>query len=136
MTGSEPTWGEPPIPDVLARLLRERWSIPKADRLTADVHGDEGALSVELTSGRSTFRIRVTYRAGAGSGNDPWMLLADAVDALVGQLQESGHDHRALPAGEGVAFQGATFRVEVEKTVPELQRLADRLLGDAEDRDP
>lgn len=118
--------GDPPIPEVVARLLRERWGID-ARRLEVETLPD--GLGVSIDEGRSVFGIRVRYRSGAPDG-DPWMLCADALDALVGTLVENDWGHRELPAGEGVAFGGALFAVDVTRSVPELQKVADRILED------
>lgn len=125
----DPAWGVPPVPDVVARLLRERWSIPAEERLAVEVDESTGALSLDLGAGRVVYRLRVQYQAGATGEDDPWMLMADALDALLGELEEQGRAHRTLPSGDGVEFRGARFRVEVERLVPELVRVADRLLG-------
>lgn len=134
MSAATPRWGEPPVADVVARLLAERWGIGEPEVLTVDVDEAEGAVAAHLGAGPSRYTVRVTYRAGAGQDRDPWMLLVDALDALFGQLEESGREHRTLPSGEGVEFRGASFAVEVERSVPELQKLADRLIeeGDAD----
>lgn len=130
-TSADAGWGEPPVPDVVARLLTERWEIDTPDVLTVDLNPSETSMTAELTSGPSVFRLRLVYRRGAGPGQDPWMFLVDALDALVGMLEESGRDHRTLPKGEGVEFAGASFLVEVERHVPGLQKVADRLLDSA-----
>ncbi|MEO1227616.1 MAG: hypothetical protein AAFZ18_01835 [Myxococcota bacterium] len=129
MNDDEPTWGEPPLGEWVAQLLAERWEIPPDDKLRVDMDTKGGGVEAVLTSGSTEIEISVTYRSGAHD-RDPWMVLVDALDALFGQLEESGRDHRALPTGEGVSFGGAEFLVNVEKRVPELQRLADRLLND------
>ncbi len=124
MTGA--TWGDPPVPEVVARLLRERWSVPATDAI---VMGDlECGLFVEITSGREVYRVAVRLERGP-AGADGWALCLDALDALVGSLEESGRAYRELPQGEGVAHGDGLFTVEVERRVPELKRLADRLLG-------
>lgn len=125
---SQPTWGDPPVPDVLADLLAERWVID--DVLRIEVDPEVGALALDLDAGQEQYRIAVAYRSGAGE-RDPWDLLVDALDALIGQLEASGRQHRSLPAGEGVEFHGAYFAVHVARSVPELDRLADQLLGES-----
>lgn len=124
----EPKWGEPPIGDVIARLLAERWDID--DTVRVDVDPDARALAASIDDGQQVVEVRLTYRSGAGD-RDPWMLLADGLDALIGQLEEGGRRHRALPAGEGVDYLGAQFLVAIDRRVPELQRIADQLLGDS-----
>jgi len=124
-----PAWGDPPIPDVLAALLAERYPLADGERFEVDVQ-DEGLAATLRGPGHQT-RICLKYEAGARS-RDPWELLVDALDALIGQLVENGRQHRALPVGSGVEWDGARFQVEVEKDVPELRDLADRWLsGDA-----
>lgn len=120
-------WGDPPVPDVVARLLGERWSVPAEDTLTVDVDPAAGELRAHWTRGRARIELDVRYTDGP-DGAEPWMMVVDALDALVGQLAESDLDHRALPRGEGVDFQGARFEVRVERRVPELERLADQLI--------
>lgn len=124
---AEPTWGEPPIGEVIAQLLAERWDLSSDDRLRVEVGEGAGTLTAVLASGSTETEVAVTYRSGAGE-RDPWIILVDALDGLFGQLQEANRDHRVLPSGEGVVFGGAQLAVRVEKHVPELQRLADHLL--------
>lgn len=126
----DPSWGEPPVPDVVAALLTERWSIPEGDVLTVNVEVEEPrSLSARLRSGSVQYDLQLKYRSGARD-RDPWMLLVDALDGLIGQFEESGRNHRELPSGEGVEYRGASLAVEVTRKVPELQRLADGLLGE------
>lgn len=121
----EPVWGEAPIPDVMAALLAERHPLGPGERFDVDVL-DRG-LGCALVAARHVVRIQIRYESGACS-RDPWELLVDALDALVGQLVESDGDYRRLPIGQGVQFEGAFFSVDVEKDVPELRDLADRWL--------
>lgn len=125
----EPVWGEAPVPDVLAALLAERYPLEEEERFEAEVR--ERGLACTLRAPHHAIRIQIDYAAGARS-RDPWVLLVDALDALVGQLIESGRAHRELPTGTGVEYEGAQFRVLVEKEVPELGALADRWLRGSE----
>ena len=120
-------WGEPPHPDVVARLLAERHPIRAGERLRVDVDEADGRLVATLWNPRHRWAISVRWEAG---GDDsPWMLMADALDALFGALIESGRAHRELPAGAGVEHQGARFTIEVQHDLPEVTRLADQLLA-------
>lgn len=121
------------MPDVVARLLHERWGLAKDDELAVEVDEAEGSVAAQLKSGASIFHGKVLYRSGAGPDRDPWMLLVDALDALLGQLEEGDRNHRMLPSGEGVEFQGVQLQVSVERSVPELQRVADQLLAGADE---
>lgn len=127
MGASGPTWGEPPHPDVLARLLRERYEVPASERLDVDPLG-RGLRLTWRTSTRQTV-FEVTYLRGAAPKEDPWDRVVDALDALAGQYVESGRDHRRLPRGDDVEHLGCFYRVRVESDVPELRRMADRLLS-------
>jgi hypothetical protein len=121
-----PAWGDPPVPDVLAKLLAERYPLAEGERFDVEVLDD--AIACTLVAPSHQIRVRIRYESGARS-RDPWELLVDALDALVGQLVESGRRHRELPVGPGVEWDGARFTVEVEKDVPELRDLADRWLA-------
>ncbi len=133
----EPAWSEPPVGDELAALLRERWRLMQAETLSVEViEGEARALSLTLAAEQHLFRIRVAYLRGAGPDRDPWMLMADALDALLGQLLEEDRDHRALPTGSDVEYEGAVFEVHVEKQTPELDALADALLMKSGGADP
>jgi hypothetical protein len=123
---TEPSWGEPPVPDVLARLLRERHGLSASDRVS--VEPVDRGLSLELRSSGRCVRFELTYLRGAGPSEDPWDRIVDALDALFGQYLESGRDHRSLPTGDDVEHAGAFFRVRVESTVPELEKIADHML--------
>lgn len=120
-----PIWGEAPVPDVMAKLLAERHPLDEGERF--DVEVLDGAIACTLMAPKHRIRVAVRYESGARS-RDPWALLVDAVDALVGQLVERGRRHRELPVGPGVEWDGARFTVEVEKDVPALRDLADRWL--------
>lgn len=122
-----PKWGDAPVPDVLARLLRERYGLPGADVLNVDVT-DEG-LALNLEAGGRTTRLEVTYLRSEDVEVDPWDRVVDAVDALFGQWLEAGRDHRALPIGDDVEHEGAFFRVRIESKVVALERLADQILA-------
>jgi len=122
-------WGEAPQPEVVAELLRERHG--PFDGLEVDLHAtDPRGLTVSIDEGRQRTLIDVRFLRGASA--DAWLTVADALDALVGSWVEAGKDHRALPSGEDVAFEGAEMRVRVERTIPELERVADRLLGEGD----
>lgn len=122
--------GPPPDGEAIAELLTERHSTRAGDRVTVWSRATpRPALAVALESGRDRYEIELEYVEGA-AGREIWMILADALDALFGTLVESGRAYRDLPAGEGVEFEGATFDVRVEHTIPELSRAADELLGE------
>lgn len=132
MTESKDTvtegWGDPPHPDIIARLLGERHPIQTGEKLRVDVLEKEGRIAAHLSSPRHRWQISVRWQAG-GAGQSPWMLMADALDALFGSLIESQRDARALPTGEGVEYQGVHYEVEVQHDVPEATKLADQLLA-------
>ena len=119
-------WGEPPHGDVIARLLAERYPILPGEKLTVDVAEDR-RMVLALWDRRHRYTLSVKYVAGA-AGRDGWLLIADALDGLFGTLMENGRRHRDLPSGAGVLFEGAVFEVVVERDLPEVTKLADRLL--------
>ncbi len=121
-------WGDPPHPDIIARLLGERHPVQPGEKLRVDVEEKEGRITVHLWNARHRWRIGVRWQAGRAP-DGPWMLMADALDALFGSLIESNRDARALPVGEGVEYQGAHYDVQVQHDVPEATKLADQLLG-------
>jgi hypothetical protein len=125
----EPSWGEAPRPDELAALLAERWPAGKGIEYRVEVGEEPRSLAAHLVGSRQVFVVAVTYLRGAGRDRDPWMLMADAIDALVGQLVESRMSHRELPAGTDVEHEGAFFEVRVERRDPKLDLLADHLLS-------
>lgn len=94
------------------------------------VRVDEAALELqfELVSGTSRFLIRLSPEE-PNRLSDGWDTLLDALDALVGQFEESGRNHRSLPSGKGIAFREAKLNVDVQRNVPELERLASQILG-------
>ncbi|MCK6551477.1 hypothetical protein L6R52_36915 [Myxococcota bacterium] len=120
--------GPPPDVEVLAELLTERYPIKKTEtlRITSTIDPVAG-LVLTLDAGRDRFVIGLHYLRGAGR-RDPWLLLVDALDALYGTFLESNRAYRELPQGSDVEFDGAFFRVEVERLVPELSARADRML--------
>jgi hypothetical protein len=119
-------WGEAPQPEVVAELLRERHG--PFDRLAVDLHASEPrGLTASIDEGRH--RTLIDVRFLRGPSQDAWLTVADALDALVGTWMEAGKDHRALPQGEDVQFEAAEMRVRVERSAPELDRVADQLLG-------
>lgn len=125
--------GEAPDATAVAALLTERW-----------LGGDATLSAVDsLRDGRPTFRltlergargarqrltIELTHLRGAKPG-EAWAELVDALDALLGQLVESGFAYRDLPVGSDVGFGDAVYRVDVSAARPELEAEADRLLG-------
>jgi hypothetical protein len=114
----------------IAELLRERYPLPKGDRIRVRAERTpEPRLQVILDSGRHRYEISVAYRRGA-NGGDPWLLAADALDALFGMFLESNRTYRELPSGEDVEYDGVFFDVLVEHTIPELEARAERLLED------
>lgn len=124
----ESTEHSPPHPDVIARLLIERYPVPRDKRIEVDVDPDQPAITVVLKDAQQRTSIRVACVRGAADSN-PWMHAADAMDALFGTLIESGGNHRALPRGAEVEYEGAFFQVEVTHEIPQLERLADQILG-------
>jgi hypothetical protein len=126
---AEPAWGDAPDSDVITELLLERYPLASGQRLAAQVDTTERTLAVELLAGRHRYRIEVAYLRAA-EDRDPWLLLVDALDNLYGSLLESSFDHRSLPSGDDVEFESAVLRVHVEHTMPELDRIADQILGD------
>ncbi len=92
-------------------------------------------LRLNARRGSRTTELAVMYRRGA-KNRDPWLLTVDALDALFGMWCESGFEHRALPSGEDVRFHDAMFRVDVVHRVPELDRLADQILGSTDENPP
>ena len=128
MSAEDEAWGEPPVGDVIARLLAERYPIGGDEKLTVDVvEAEPKKLALALWSARHRYEIDVAYQAGA-DGRDPWMLMVDALDALFGSLLESGRAHRDLPSGPGVQYEGAFFEVYARHDLPEVSKLADQLL--------
>jgi hypothetical protein len=125
--GADP--GVPPDAPAIAELLVERYSIPATDRLSVEVIDDPESpgLALTLERGKDRYQIRIEYLRGR-AGRDVWMLLADALDALFGTLIESDRAYRDLPTGSDVEFVGAFFRVDVQRTIPELIARADHLL--------
>lgn len=85
-------------------------------------------LELMLDAIEHRYRISVRYLRGAGPERDPWLLMADALDALYGTFAESGRAYRELPEGSDVEYEGAYFSVEVEHTSPHLDALADAVL--------
>ncbi|MCA9552233.1 MAG: hypothetical protein KC933_19500 [Myxococcales bacterium] len=120
-------WGEAPHGDVIARLLAQRYPILPTERLTVDVLEAERGLKLVLFDRRHRYTIGVKYQAGL-RGREGWMLLADALDALFGTFMESGRQHRDLPAGVDVEYEGALLQVDVERDLPEVTKLANQLL--------
>lgn len=121
-------WGEAPQPEVVAELLAERHG--PFDQVEVDLHAsDPRGLSAHIDVG--PHRTSIDVRFLRGESEDAWLTVADALDALVGSWVESGQDHRGLPAGEDVQFKQAEMRVRVEQRVPDLERVADQLLGDS-----
>jgi hypothetical protein len=118
-----------PDADALTELLTERYPLPKGEHASVAVDAAARRVAVTLRTKRSRTQIRVGYLRGAGR-RDPWMLMVDAMDGLYGMLLENGRAHRELPTGTDVELDGAFFHVEIEHTVPELEKLADQLLGD------
>ena len=126
---NEPKWGEPPIGDVLARLLAERHPVPAGDVVSVDVDAANRHIALKHQSRRHHYRFVVRYLRGAGPERDPWMLMVDALDALYGTFVEQG-SHLGLPTGPNVEHEAAFFSVGIDHSVPELEKLADQLLGD------
>ncbi len=116
---------------MVASLITERWSIDPSETVTIDIDGATHRIGLTLTGPRHRYQWWIALEE-APPAADPWALLVDALDALFGQFIESERDYRALPSGPGVAFMGATFDVTVEHRVPEVEKLADRLLADSE----
>ncbi len=121
-----------PDGDAIAGLLTERWPIADDERLRVKVDEAAPGLEAVLRGPRHRYTLRLTLQS-TPDGVEPWAVLVDGLDALFGQLIESGRAHRTLPAGQGVAFQGAELAVEVEHAVPELEKLADQILGSGSD---
>lgn len=126
----EPNYGEPPDTDAIAELLAERYPLKKEERLAVDATARETmpGLTLTLTSGRNVYTIEVEYRRGAGD-REVWMVVTDALDALFGTFMENGRAHRDLPIGSDVEYEGAFFRVEATREVPDLSDKADQLLN-------
>jgi hypothetical protein len=123
-------FGPPPDTEAIAELLAERYPIGQGERVEVTARTEPTAgLQVVLHAGKNRYAIIVDYLRGAGE-RDPWMLTADALDALFGTFLESDRAYRDLPQGGDVEYEGAFFRVEVERAVPELAGEADRLLGE------
>lgn len=120
---------ELPHGDVVARLLAERYPLAPGEKLKVEVDPKVPVVELTLWDPRHRYTLKVGHRSG-GSGEDPWMLAIDALDALFGQLIESGRAYRELPAGPDVDYQGVSFEVEVGHSFPEVERLAEQLLGD------
>ena len=127
MHQDEPRWGAPPDEEMIAELLVERFPIAKGERVTVHIDEEGHAVGLTMTSGKNVYRIRVDYVRGAGS-RDPWFLLVDALDNLFGTFIESNRAYRELPSGVDIEFEGAFFRVTVERDVPELDRIAKQIL--------
>lgn len=118
---------EPPHGDVIARLLSERYPLAPGEKLTVEVDPKVPVVELALWDSRQRYALKVGHRSG-GSGEDPWMLAVDALDALFGQLIDTGRAYRDLPTGLDVEYQGVSFEVEVEHSFPEVERLAEQLL--------
>ena len=84
-------------------------------------------LFTELEKRPWLFALTVEF---AGSDQEGWPILVDATDALIGMLIEANWNHRELPQGEGVVFGGKEVHVSIEKRRPDLDRIADELLGE------
>lgn len=117
---------------MIAELLCERYPLRRGETLTVAVNRSEHEMTARLDAGRDIYTIRVRYLRGAGE-RDLWMLVADALDGLFGMFIESDRAHRFLPTGDDVEYEGAFFRVRVEREVPALSEEADRLLGESAD---
>jgi hypothetical protein len=119
-----------PAPDVeaLAELLTERYPIKRNETLRITSTTDPIAgLVLTLEAGRDRFVLELHYLRGAGR-RDPWVLLVDALDGLYGMFVESNRAYRELPQGSDIEFDGAFFRVEIDRLVPELIDRANRML--------
>ncbi len=121
-----------PDPTAVAALLRERWSIPPAVRLTVEDSQREGRPRLIVRVDRPTkargggerIELDVTHLRG-GDPSRAWDLLADAVDALVGTLVESDYAHRDLPTGSDVEHEGSVLWVDVTASRPDLEAQAE-----------
>lgn len=119
-----------PDTDAIRELLLERYPLRKGDRLEVSARSEPlRGLFLSLTSGKERFDIGVEILRGVGR-RDPWMLTADALDALFGTFIENDRAYRDLPSGDDVEYEGAFFRVHIERSVPELVDAATRILGD------
>lgn len=113
---------------LIAELLVERYPIRPKERVSVRVTEDPlPRLDLVLESDRDRYEIGVQYLRGR-DGRDVWLLLADALDGLFGTLIESDRAYHDIPAGSDVELDGAFFRVEVSRTIPELVKQADLLL--------
>ena len=121
-----------PDGDELARLLAQRWPLEPGEVLSASVDPAAPRIDLHLVSPRHRYSLGLKL-TDIADGADRWSVLVDATDALFGQLIESGRTHRSLPTGVAVTFQGGVFEVTVEHAVPELEKLADQLLGEADE---
>jgi hypothetical protein len=124
-------YGPAPDTEAIAELLSERYPIKKDERITAETSTSKDSqplVTVTLTSGRNIYLITVEYLRGAGE-RDAWEMVVDAADALFGTLIENGRDYRELPQGSDVEYDGAFFRVEASREVPDLSDKADQLLN-------
>jgi hypothetical protein len=130
---------EPPDPRAIEELLAERYPIPPKVRLAvgADLHQGRPRLVVSLervrAAGPERIRLEVLHQQG---GDSRWDATLDAFDALVGTLLEGDFAYRDLPTGDGVVHGDATFTVHVEAERPDLDRAADRLLGEGGGEEP
>ena len=127
MEQDEPRWGEPPSEEMIAELLEERFPIEKGERLSVSIDPEEHDVTLTMIAGRHRYVFRVAYLRAAGS-RDPWFLMIDALDNMFGTFIESNRAYRELPSGTDVEFDGAFFRVTVEHTMPEMERIADQIL--------
>lgn len=123
----EGEWGEAPIGEDIAHFLKERWRHDPGDRVSVEVDEVARCLRCRLVKARDRFDLSVSYRRGARQ-RDPWMLMADTLDALYGLLEESGYAHRELPQGADVEHLDAFFAVSIEKTAPDIEALANQWL--------
>ncbi len=114
----------------MGELLVQRYPLPPGDRLELSLSaGPPQAATLRIERPAQRYRPKERYTVGITlSGGGGWSHLVDAVDALYGQLVESGLDYRQLPVGEDLELGSARFEVTVERARPDLDAAADRLL--------
>jgi hypothetical protein len=134
---------ERPDAEDLVALLVERHGFSSAVTLDAALAERDGRPRITLRlvrpadgpRGRMRYVLDLTHLRG-GARSEAWANLVDALDALVGQLVETGWAHRELPVGDDVQYGDSTFLVSVEMERPELDAIADHLLGGRSASDP
>lgn len=119
-----------PDSESVSQLLRDRWSIPMSEHVGVSFAESPQQVEAQLISDKTVYTFVLKNEAEHQELDEPsWHAMIDALDGLIGQFEEQGRQHRALPTGPGVQFDDQQFTVEVHKHVPQLDELADKLLS-------